>query len=117
MGEVKPINEIISSTKYMEKEELLADETYFVIDQLDELEIHRYKIALRDRAKQLGCVQDVNGLFKIYLKNMQEFRKEAAKNNKIQNTAIKIFRDDNGKPLQMTENFIAVINNDETVCG
>lgn len=112
MGEPFVIEDAITSTKYMDKETLLSDDTFLALDKMDDLEIQRYRIALADRAKQLGCVRDFNSIFKVFLDDLKRFRKEVSINERIKNSTFELKRDGKGVPLQTIDNFLLVINND-----
>lgn len=106
------MQEIIEDTKQMSREHLLSEETYIILDHLDDIEIAHYRIALFDRAKVLGCLSEVKNLFKVYLNDMNALRDEAKSNNSNW-SSIGYRTDRNGNLLPTTNNFLLILSNDD----
>lgn len=109
MNEAIDFDEIISSAQYLDKDKLFDEETYFALSEMDDIEIQKYKIALKERARQLNCVSDFNGMFKAYFDRLGELKRDA----RVFDGSLPLSRDGNGIPLLTIDNFMTVINRDE----
>lgn len=91
-------------------DELLLEDTYLAIEDMDDLEKVRYKEAVREKAKEAGIkLRVVDDYFKAAEKMIKEDQKRFNRNN---NDGIELKRDGNGIPLQTIDNYLSIFRED-----
>ncbi len=100
-------------TDNLTKDEIMADATFQVIAEMNDIEIERYKAKLFDRAKQLGVKTHVEAIFKKFMKDRAKYRKKMASLSVGGPVADLLDRNTGGDVEQTIENYLKVMNNDE----
>ena len=98
--------------KYLTVEEIQQDEVYLRFDDLDDIEKAKYKIALKERAKELGIVTNVNTLIKAWSDKEAKIAADYRR-SKAALADIPLKYDGKGQVLQTIDNFLLVLNSDK----
>lgn len=100
-------------TSNLTKDEIMADETFEIIAEMNDIEIERYKAKLFERAKQLGVKGNVQKIFKHFMADRARYRKQAATLAKGGDAADLLDRNEKGDVAQTIENYVRVMDNDD----
>lgn len=117
-GSLKPKESIsYKDPSLLTIEEIRADEAYFSMEAMNDIDRAKYKNGLRARAKELGIFREVETLIGAWQREFNKNRKRYKADQAQAEAKIPLECNERGEPRQTIDNFLLVLDSDSYFDG